>query len=199
MSWWIAASQALKSQNRDGSFILVFHRPCSVLVCVRLSQDQVIDSLRKSHMNHVMAFGAALLEPGKEEEMKTALREARETYMKDMGTLSWFVMQDPRIPLRGPSSSGTTPPPLQPLLPTETPPPLALNCGAPRRFQLVANVRCAPAAWHGILTRAPQCAAKSGPHGPRKRTRRLEKSEAGRVMGSNHGRHSGLSEGEHSG
>ncbi|KAF8211811.1 hypothetical protein K438DRAFT_1807993 [Mycena galopus ATCC 62051] len=36
--------------------------------------------------------------PGKEAEMKAVLLEAAETYLKDPGTLNWFVMQDPKDP-----------------------------------------------------------------------------------------------------
>ncbi|KAJ7204625.1 hypothetical protein B0H12DRAFT_1035250 [Mycena haematopus] len=34
--------------------------------------------------------------PGKEAEMKAVLLEASQIYLKDAGTISWFVMQDPK-------------------------------------------------------------------------------------------------------
>ncbi|KAJ6577618.1 hypothetical protein B0H19DRAFT_1120679 [Mycena capillaripes] len=37
-------------------------------------------------------------QPGKETEMKNLLLEASQTYVKDEGTLNWFVMQDAQDP-----------------------------------------------------------------------------------------------------
>jgi len=36
--------------------------------------------------------------PGKEAEMKAVLLKASQTYLKDEGTLNWFVMQDTKDP-----------------------------------------------------------------------------------------------------
>ncbi|KAF7330959.1 Antibiotic biosynthesis monooxygenase protein [Mycena venus] len=36
--------------------------------------------------------------PGKEEEMKAVLKEAAAIYLKDEGTLNWFIMQDSKDP-----------------------------------------------------------------------------------------------------
>ncbi|KAF8211819.1 hypothetical protein K438DRAFT_2011267 [Mycena galopus ATCC 62051] len=36
--------------------------------------------------------------PGKEDEMKAALLESAQIYLKDAGTINWFVMQDPKDP-----------------------------------------------------------------------------------------------------
>ncbi|KAF7330958.1 putative Antibiotic biosynthesis monooxygenase [Mycena venus] len=36
--------------------------------------------------------------PGKEQEMKAALKEAAATFLKDEGTLDWFAMQDTKDP-----------------------------------------------------------------------------------------------------
>ncbi|KAJ7224667.1 hypothetical protein GGX14DRAFT_426473 [Mycena pura] len=37
-------------------------------------------------------------QPGKEVEMKNILIEASQTYLKDKGTINWFVMQDAQDP-----------------------------------------------------------------------------------------------------
>jgi quinol monooxygenase YgiN len=37
-------------------------------------------------------------QPGKEAEMKDILIEASQTYLKDKGTINWFVMQDAQDP-----------------------------------------------------------------------------------------------------
>ncbi|KAF7330954.1 Antibiotic biosynthesis monooxygenase protein [Mycena venus] len=37
-------------------------------------------------------------QPGKEAEMKNILTEASQTYLKDKGTINWFVMQDAHDP-----------------------------------------------------------------------------------------------------
>ncbi|KAF8211817.1 hypothetical protein K438DRAFT_1958889 [Mycena galopus ATCC 62051] len=36
--------------------------------------------------------------PGKEDAMKAALLESAQIYLRDPGTINWFVMQDPKDP-----------------------------------------------------------------------------------------------------
>jgi hypothetical protein len=50
---------------------------------------------------HTMVFTLVVhlwTQPGKEAEMKDILIEASQTYLKDKGTINWFVMQDAQDP-----------------------------------------------------------------------------------------------------